>query len=541
MIDLVWLSDAPPPPWAAGQVHPCPRATPAAVAALVQRLLAASRAEAWFFCDGGGGVPSPAYLEELARGPFQAVHAGLRLGQAGRPALIDFVRPVWTFNRDPHPDLAALSWRVSLRACLVKADVVRQLGPPSAEFGSLDGMALEWGHRWLDSGVLVRHDPALAETAGGGGDLPLEDEVLFVLFRFGRGWLRWGAARAVMAGYAPRGRLLRASRAALARGGALEDRVYRHDRAAAPAAGARVSVLVPTLDRYRYLEKVLDGLRRQTVAPYEVIVVDQTAPAGRDLTLAKRFAPLPLRVMHQDEPGQCSSRNWAIREATGEWILLLDDDVEVQPDLIERHLGTCARFGADVSCGVAEEVGAGPLPAAFRHLQASGVFPAGNTLVHREALRRSGLFDPAFERRQNEDGELGLRVYLSGAVMVLNPEISVLHHRAPRGGLRAHGARVVTRASSRRNLLHRNLPTASEIYLMRRHFSERQTREALWQRVVATLRAEGSRGRRAAQVLVSALLLPDTLWKLRRNARDAAALLRSRPPIPRLGPGGGEP
>src|SRR5207248_2025531 len=181
-------------------------------------------------------------------------------------------------------------------------------------------------------------------------------------------------------------------------------------------------------------------------------------------------------------------------------------------DLIELHLQTLVEFDAEVSSGVADEVAAGPLPTDFCLLRASDVFPTNNTMIRREVLRRSGLFDLAYNRGQRADHDLGIRIYLGGALMILNPTISVLHHHAPRGGLRKHKARVVTYASSRKRLLHRNLASATEMYLGSRYFSDTQLREMLWLRVLGTFSARGGCFRKATKAFVSAILLPHTLW-----------------------------
>src|SRR5260370_5210673 len=171
----------------------------------------------------------------------------------------------------------------------------------------------------------------------------------------------------------------------------------------------------------------------------------------------------------------------------------MDDDDEVPASLIEDHLKNLNRFQADVSSGVADEVGAGPLPHDFTFVGASDVFPTNNTMIHRNVLERSGLFDLAYERGQRADGDLGMRVYLSGARMVLNPGISVLHHHAPGGGLRTHKARVVTYASSRRRFTVGQAPSATQIYLARRYFSPRQDREMLLPGVLLTFTIPGRR------------------------------------------------
>ena len=80
------------------------------------------------------------------------------------------------------------------------------------------------------------------------------------------------------------------------------------------------------------------------------------------------------------------------------------------------------------------------LPDAFTLRRASDVFPTNNTMLRKSALRLSGLFDLAYEHGPRADGDLGMRLYLSGARMLLDPEIRVLHHHAPSGGLRTHKA-----------------------------------------------------------------------------------------------------
>ena len=113
-----------------------------------------------------------------------------------------------------------------------------------------------------------------------------------------------------------------------------------------------------------------------------------------------------------------------------------------------------------MSSGVADEVGAGALPADFRLLRASDVFPTNNTMIRRDILGRSGLFDLAYNHRPRADGDLGIRNYLAGAFMILNPAISVLHHHAASGGLRKHKARTVTNAMSRKSIFQRVLTNA---------------------------------------------------------------------------------
>ena len=299
------------------------------------------------------------------------------------------------------------------------------------------------------------------------------------------------------------------------------------------AAGS-VTILIPTVDRYPYLETLLDQLRRQTVPPLEIVIVDQTPRDRRRFDLVEKFSDLPIQLLQLDRAGQCSSRNAGIAASRGEFLLFIDDDDEVPPDLIEKHLESLERFRNDVSCGVADEDGAGPLPAAYRLTRASDGFPTNNSMIRMRALAGSGLFDLAFDRGARADADLGMRLYLSGQLMVLNSDIHVLHRHAPSGGLRTHGARVITYASSRNRLSQRHLLTATEIYGARRYFSPRQVEETLWLSALGTFSVRGGRLKRAAKAGLALLLLPHSLWTMRQRWKIVDAMLREYPRIPPL-------
>lgn len=504
---------------------------------ILEGWLACTQAEALLFWDPRLGPPDAALLESLIAGRGDAWHAGLRLGTGGQPGLLDFVAPHWMFNCDPPVDIEATSWRVSGAACLVRTAVLRQLGPPCSDFDTLAGAMLEWGHRAIVRGAILRHVPRLVRSRAIELEAPsLGDEVRFVAYRYSRFWAQWASARAGLTGYASPADLLRAWHALPANRPYTEPAAYRAGRSlGAPDVGrARVTVLIPTLNRYSYLHVVLDNLRAQTVRPHEVILVDQSDEGAREPDLAAKYPDLPIRHMFRSSPGQCSSRNAGLQASTGDFIMFLDDDDELVPDLIERHLKNIYAFDADVASGSIQEVGEAAAPAGEQFTRASDVFPTGNSLVRRQVLQRSGLFDLAFDRAPRADGELGMRVYLSGAFMVLDQSVPVMHHRAAQGGLRAHRARAVTYRMSREMLRHRNLPHISEIYLLSRYFTKRQLRESLWLRTFGTMSGRGNPARRAVKALIGSVQLPDTMKQIAERRRASEEWLTRFPQIETL-------
>ena len=533
-IDLVWLGNH-LPAWELGAAHAVEASVPDLHQHLQRLTAAADTAGHLLLWDARLGMPDPEKIRRLTALPGHLWHAGLKLGMSGQPGIIDFFAPTWMLNRDPDPQIEATSWRLSLHACLIRADVLRQMGGIDPGFATLEGAALEMGHRYITRGVLMRHIPWMTDATLPPEPLPFEDEVRFLRCRAGKFWRRWALARAVMSRYVSPARAVRAWSAA-ERMPCPPPSPYQGS-AAQPARlpdDAAVSVLIPTIDRYPYLRTLLDQLRAQTVRPHEIIIVDQTEPARRDTTLLAAFPDLSLKLITLERAGQCSSRNLGLKAATGTHVLFLDDDDEITPDLIEKHLICLAQWGNEVSCGTAHVPGDGPLPENFTFRRISDVFPTNNMLLQKAVLHQSGLFDLAYERMQRADGDLGMRVYLSGALMVYDPEISVLHHHAPRGGLRTHKARVITYASSRRSLMQRHLPSISEVYLGLRYFTPRQVRESLWMRAAGTFAVRGGMGRRLLKGLIMLALLPDTVLRIRHAHREARRMLVRYPQIAQL-------
>jgi glycosyltransferase involved in cell wall biosynthesis len=520
--------------WRLGQIWPVEMST-VALHERVLKALQSTSAEAFLFWDASLGEPNAHRVENSLLNRGGIWHSGLCLGMSGLPGMIDFVSPTWMLNCDSDPSSESTSWRLSLRTALVRTDIIKKMGFISPEFGTLEAAALDMGHRYITRGVMLRHLPSLVpnDITPVRPKLPIEDELRFVLRRYGPFWMRWAFMRAMLTGYASLTELQAAYRKLEKISETREPDPYEYTYSShSVQQNPRVTVLVPTLNRYSYLRTLLSQLNLQTVRPLEIIVVDQTPEHRRDVAIQQDFKDLPVRFIFRKESGQCSSRNAGLQQASGEYILFLDDDDEIPPTLIESHLQSLKRFQAEVSSGVAEEVGAGPLPENFKYLRMSDVFPTNNSLIHHSVLYKSGLFDLAYEKGQRADGDLGMRIYLSGALMILNPEVSVLHHHAPQGGLREHKARVITYASSRQRLTHRQLPSVTEIYLARRYFDSRQLREMLWLRVLGTFSVRGGTIRKILKVIISGFCLPDTIFTIWSRKRKAEKMLGEFPKIP---------
>lgn len=511
------------------------RSTPPIPAAIAARLDRRSlRSPAVLVLDASLPLPSRDLLERLLDGPADAWHAGLRLGLGGQPRLYDHVKPLAMFSVPLDPTIEATSWHLSLRALLVRREVFDQLGGPSSCFETLTGAGLDLGLRWIRAGALVRHVPTLV-PATAPPDPPVTDEdgIRVVARHHGRWWAGWALARAVVTRSVRPSAVRRLTHLVRTTPEAPLPH-YRTPIGLDGSLGRTVSVVLPTIDRYAYLKPLLHQLSGQSHPPHQVLIVDQTPADRRRRDLTEIEPALAVTVFEQDEPGQCTARNRAIRAATGELLLFIDDDDEIGPDLIADHLRRLVD-GIDASSGGVDDATAGPPPPGFRHRRASDNFPTNNTMLRRAALERSGLFDPVFDRGSRADHDLGMRLHLSGAMLIYDPDVLVFHHHAPAGGLRTHGARAVTRASSRRSLTQRNLPAVTQLYIGYRYGTARQRREDLAMATLTPISGDGPTSRQLVRALLQIAVLPSTYRRIRRTDATARALAASAAPVPTLG------
>ena len=98
-----------------------------------------------------------------------------------------------------------------------------------------------------------------------------------------------------------------------------------------------ISVVIPAYNAERFLRQAIESAMNQTVAPLEVIVVDDGSTDGTG-EIARSFGE-PVRYIRQDNAGPSPARNRGIREARGEFVAFLDADDEWLPP----HLAEAAR------------------------------------------------------------------------------------------------------------------------------------------------------------------------------------------------------
>jgi len=97
-----------------------------------------------------------------------------------------------------------------------------------------------------------------------------------------------------------------------------------------------VSVIIPTLNRARYLESTIESLVKQDFPPlgYEILVLDNnstdhTQKISHDAV--REFDNRNIRYILEPIPGLLSGRHRGAREAAGKILVFIDDDIIADP------------------------------------------------------------------------------------------------------------------------------------------------------------------------------------------------------------------
>ena len=107
-----------------------------------------------------------------------------------------------------------------------------------------------------------------------------------------------------------------------------------------------VSVIVTTYNWPEALNLTLQSLLHQSRLPNEVIVADDGSkePTARTVNEFAKQAPFPVIHSWQEDNGfrLAMSRNRAIAQANGEYIIVIDGDLILHPQFVEDHLNHAA-------------------------------------------------------------------------------------------------------------------------------------------------------------------------------------------------------
>ena len=97
----------------------------------------------------------------------------------------------------------------------------------------------------------------------------------------------------------------------------------------------KISVVIPTFNRINLVARAIDSVLKQSLNPYEIIVVDDGSDDGTSEMIQNKYKS--IKLIQQQNDGVSAARNKGIEHAKGDWIGLLDSDDEWTEKKLENQ------------------------------------------------------------------------------------------------------------------------------------------------------------------------------------------------------------
>jgi len=248
----------------------------------------------------------------------------------------------------------------------------------------------------------------------------------------------------------------------------------------------KVTVIIPNWNTESWLTGCLEGLRMQSYREFRVILVDNGS-TDNSLTLVRENYPEVEILAFAENRGFAPAVNAGIRQASSEYIALLNVDTIPQPDWLGSRVEVIEQSPPEVGAvtskilsldnpdiiddagntlswyGSANKRGLGESAINYPELEEVFSISGAASLYRRSFLENSGFFDEYFISYL-EDIDLGLRGRLLGYRYLYVPTAKVLHQWRGAGIPRPKYIFLSTR--NRLALLGKNIPWS----LILRHF-----------------------------------------------------------------------
>ena len=111
-----------------------------------------------------------------------------------------------------------------------------------------------------------------------------------------------------------------------------------------------ISIIVPVFNVEKYLEECLESILRQDFSEYEVICVnDGSTDSSAEILKKYEMEYSRIKVIeHSENKGLSAARNTAMKHATGKYIMFVDSDDMIVPNILEEVYATAESNHLDI-------------------------------------------------------------------------------------------------------------------------------------------------------------------------------------------------
>jgi GT2 family glycosyltransferase len=257
---------------------------------------------------------------------------------------------------------------------------------------------------------------------------------------------------------------------------------------------ATVSAIIPTYNRADLVQSIVTNLRAQTRPPDQIIVVDNGSKDATQILARELAADL---IVLPENRGFAAAVNEGIRQASSDWLLIVNNDVVLEPAWIDRLLLAAQQENVLFAVGkllrkddrttldgswdlvsraaYAWRCGYGRHDSAVWSIRRKIFFPPMTAaLFHRQVFERVGLLETRFESYY-EDVDFGVRCALAGLEGIYEPAAVAVHIGKATFG--KNGPRIMY------------LSARNQVLLLAKHYPPRTLRRFAWPILVGQLLA----------------------------------------------------
>jgi GT2 family glycosyltransferase len=216
-----------------------------------------------------------------------------------------------------------------------------------------------------------------------------------------------------------------------------------------PSSAPRTSVVIANRNGLRHLEECFDSLAAQSYEDYEIVFVDN-ASTDESVAWMRERLPQATVIVQEHDQGYSASANDGIRAARGDYIVMLNNDIRLDPGFLEALVGAMDAhpdydFGASLMILYYEPDKTNAAGDVYNMKAVSGenrglqqptdlfleprrVLGAcgGAVIYRREFFHDVGLYDEDFYLI-HEDTDINLRALIAGKKCMYVPGARVYH------------------------------------------------------------------------------------------------------------------
>ena len=204
-----------------------------------------------------------------------------------------------------------------------------------------------------------------------------------------------------------------------------------------------VSIIMPSYNCGQYVEETIRCVQAQTFQKWEIVFVDDCSTDDTENIVRSVNDSRIHYYKNEKNSGAAVSRNWALREAKGQWIAFLDSDDLWEPTKLERQVRFMEENGYKFSYTYYEEMDAdgndtGVMVLGPKKITKAGMFafcwPGCLTVMYDASA--VGLIQIE-DIKKNNDYAMWLKVCQKADCYLL-PEVLAKYRRGRSGSVSSH-------------------------------------------------------------------------------------------------------